>query len=518
MKPKSLKNRLLVTLLLGALCIAIAVGMTAFVLTNQLLHEKAATLLETRCASEATQLNDILSGVEQSVQVASWYCRAELESAAALADPAYQAAYTTHLLEMMTIIAQNTPGVTAYYLRFAPELTVPTAGFFINRAPDSDTFLYTLPTDLSLYAEDDTEHVGWFWQARNAAQPIWMAPYLNRNTGLTIISYVVPVYDGSAFVGVVGMDVDFALLLQTVDGISLYENGYSYLTDAEGNVLSSTGSLRQHIDCIEATAPLVGGMQLVLHAPYLDVIRESFPIVLRSLLVFTILMGLFMLFIVHITNRIFRPLKALTGAVRQMESGNTDVAIAPGGDDEIGLLANAFRQMASQVNHRMNSVSELAYRDSLTGVKSRLAYVGAVARIDQQLPEYTDFGVLVMDANGLKSINDTFGHEAGNAFIRHIAQVVCDVFKHSPVFRFGGDEFVVLLEGRDLADRDALVRQLDESFAANPFPVEGQEIPCIIAREVAVFDAATDHAFSDVFVRADKMMYRHKRRLKGLED
>lgn len=518
MKPKSLKSRLLVTLLLGALCIAIAVGMTAFVLTNQLLHEKAATLLETRCTSEATQLNDLLGGVEQSTEVASWYCRAELESAASLADPVYQAAYTTHLLEMMTIIAQNTPGVTAYYLRFAPELTDPTAGFFINRAPDSDAFLYTPPTDLSLYAEDDTEHVGWFWQARNAGQAGWLDPYLNRNTELTIISYVVPVYEGDVFVGVVGMDVDFSLLQQMVDDVSLYRNGYSYLADAEGRVIGDAPGTRQHHDCIEATAPLVGGMQLVLHAPYLDVIRESYPIVLLSLLVFTVLMALFMLFIVHMTNRIFQPLKELTEAVRQMETGDTNVVFPAAGDDEIGLLTHAFQQMATQVHHRMNSVSELAYRDSLTGVKSRLAYVNAVARIDQQLPEYKDFGVLVMDANGLKNINDTFGHEAGNAFIRHIAQVVCDVFKHSPVFRFGGDEFVVLLEGRDLADRDALVRQLDESFAANPFPVEGQEIPCIIAREVAVFDPATDRAFNDVFVRADKMMYRHKRRLKGLED
>lgn len=518
MKPKSLKSRLLVTLLLGALCIAVAVGMTAFVLTNQLLHEKAATLLETRCTSEAKSLTDLLDGVEQSVKVASWYCRAELDGVDSLTDPAYQAAYTTHLLEMMTIIAQNTPGVTAYYLRFAPELTSPTAGFFINRAADGSTFLYTAPTDLSLYAEDDTEHVGWFWQARNAGKPVWMAPYLNRNTGLTIISYVMPIYEGDVFVGVVGMDVDFALLQQTVDGASLYRNGYSYLTDAEGNVIGDAPGTRQHHDCIEATAPLVSGMQLVLHAPYLDVISESFPIVLRSLLVFIVLMALFMLFIVHMTNRIFRPLKDLTEAVRQMESGDTDVSFPTGGDDEIGLLTHAFQQMAAQVNHRMNSVSELAYRDSLTGVKSRLAYVNAVARIDQQLPDHTDFGVLVMDANGLKNVNDTFGHEAGNAFISHIAHIVCDVFKHSPVFRFGGDEFVVLLEGRDLADRDALVRRLDDSFAENPFPMDGQEIPCVIAREVAVFDPATDRAFSDVFVRADKMMYLHKRRLKGLED
>lgn len=518
MKPRSLKSRLIVTLLLGALCIAVAVGTTAFLLTNQLLHEKAATLLETRCASEATELNDLLVGVEQSAKVASWHCRAELDGADSLADPAYQAAYTTHLLEMMTIIAQNTPGVTAYYLRFAPELTSPTAGFFINRAPDSDAFLYTKPTDLSLYAEDDTEHVGWFWQARNAGQPVWMAPYLNRNTGLTIISYVVPVYEGDVFVGVVGMDVDFATLQQMLDDVSLYRNGYTYLADAEGRMISGAPDSRKHHDCIEASAPLVGGTKLVLHAPYQDVIRESYPIVLLSLLVFTVLMALFMLFIVHMTNRIFRPLKELTEAVRQMEAGDAHVTFPAGGDDEIGLLTHAFQQMAAQVNHRMNSVSELAYRDSLTGVKSRLAYVNAVARIDQQLPEHTDFGVLVMDANGLKNVNDTFGHEAGNAFIRHIAHVVCDVFKHSPVFRFGGDEFVVLLEGRDLADRDALVRQLDDNFAANPFLVDGQQLPCVIAREVAVFDPATDRAFSDVFVRADKMMYQHKRRLKGLAD
>ena len=165
----------------------------------------------------------------------------------------------------------------------------------------------------------------------------------------------------------------------------------------------------------------------------------------------------------------------------------------------------------------IDAVNALApYRDPLTGVKSRVAYTSAVAELERQIPDHCEpFGLVVFDSNDLKHVNDLYGHEAGNAYIRHICRIICEVFKHSPVYRVGGDEFTVLLRNKDLQNHDALFRSLDGAFAAAPFRTADHELPILVARGLAIFDPRTDRAFNDVFDRADKRMYDHKHLMKA---
>lgn len=513
---KSIKGKFLAMALCGVMIIAGAIGMYSYWFTNQMLHEKASMLLETRCTSETTYFNTILGDVQKSVQIMKWYCTERLQSPQSLADPVYEQAYTTRMLEMFTTIAEHTNGTAAYYLRYNPELASPTTGFFITRGTDG-SFVYTPTTDLSQYAPDDAGRVGWYYEPVKAGKPVWLSPYHNLNNDMLMISYVVPLYDNDTLIGVVGMDVDFSFLHDVLDSISIYENGVAYLATDDGSTIHDHLADMDHGQCVEASATLLNGMKLVLHADYQDIVRESLPLLTRNVIILVVLVGLFILFIIHITNRITAPLKKLTAAVQQMESGDTEVKIDCSSNDEIGVLAHAFQQTASQLHSRMTNINNLAFRDSLTGVKNRLAYVNATAEIDQRITAgETEFGIVVMDANNLKHINDQFGHDAGNVYIRHIAQIICDVFAHSPVFRFGGDEFVVVLENRDLANADALLVQLPEAYAAAPFVLPEETVQVVVAQGSAVFDPQTDRCFNDVFIRADKIMYENKKRLKGV--
>ena len=99
MKYRSIKQKFLTALLSGALLIAIAVGLCAFWMTTLLLHEKADALLQTRCEAEAAHFNDLLGDIEKSVEILAWRARTELDSAQALSDAEYQAAYTAQMLE-----------------------------------------------------------------------------------------------------------------------------------------------------------------------------------------------------------------------------------------------------------------------------------------------------------------------------------------------------------------------------------------------------------------------------------
>ena len=122
----------------------------------------------------------------------------------------------------------------------------------------------------------------------------------------------------------------------------------------------------------------------------------------------------------------------------------------------------------------------------------------------------------MIDLNDLKGINDGFGHDKGDAAIRGLAALTCRVFKHSPVFRIGGDEFVVLLKGEELEKRESLtgrfrdeIRKLSENTDLEPWKKHSAACGC------AVFDPEADHDANDVFKRADAAMYEQKAKMKS---
>ena len=81
--------------------------------------------------------------------------------------------------------------------------------------------------------------------------------------------------------------------------------------------------------------------------------------------------------------------------------------------------------------------------------------------------------VAVCDVNSLKAVNDTLGHKAGDEIIRRACSLICNTFKHSPVYRIGGDEFAVILSGRDYERRQELLSEMEEN---EPYPAEYEVI------------------------------------------
>ena len=132
-------------------------------------------------------------------------------------------------------------------------------------------------------------------------------------------------------------------------------------------------------------------------------------------------------------------------------------------------------------------------------------------KLDQQISEdiNPEFAVVVCDINGLKAVNDTQGHRAGDEFIQTACNMICLIFKHSPVFRIGGDEFAVLLKGHDFECRDQLMTELDDTMTRNR--AEGR---VTVAFGISDFNRGVDMRMQDVFERADAKMYTYKRKFK----
>lgn len=179
----------------------------------------------------------------------------------------------------------------------------------------------------------------------------------------------------------------------------------------------------------------------------------------------------------------------------------------------VGIInVDAQVQQEAEYGQRIAQAQARASIDVLTGIRNKRGYQDAADNLNRQIAEHTApaFAVSILDINDLKKVNDSEGHQAGDQLIREACKIVCTTFKHSPVFRIGGDEFAVISQGSDLERLDELVSSI---AVHNEEAARGGGI--VIACGTAVFEEGKDESVDSVFERADRLMYANKSRLKA---
>ena len=170
------------------------------------------------------------------------------------------------------------------------------------------------------------------------------------------------------------------------------------------------------------------------------------------------------------------------------------------------------RQKLEQEMETSRALRSMANTDSLTGVRNKHAYTESEAALNRQIQagELEKLAVVVGDINGLKFVNDTQGHAAGDQLIKDACALICEYFKHGAVFRIGGDEFVVLLQGKGYDTMQETVRDLNRKVEEN---IRKNEV--VVSIGCSVLEPG-DQQLRDVFERADQMMYERKKELKAM--
>ena len=159
----------------------------------------------------------------------------------------------------------------------------------------------------------------------------------------------------------------------------------------------------------------------------------------------------------------------------------------------------------------LNETKLIAYSDPLTGIKNKHAYVEKEEEIDKliSIGKMRDFAVVVFDLNGLKHINDTKGHDAGDVYIIDSCRTIEKYFGKDSLYRFGGDEFVAVLSGEAYKNRSQTLSEF-ERFIDSCLDTD---LP-IISSGMSKYRKGADNTYHAVFYRADKMMYSRKEMLK----
>ena len=120
----------------------------------------------------------------------------------------------------------------------------------------------------------------------------------------------------------------------------------------------------------------------------------------------------------------------------------------------------------------------------------------------------------MMDINYLKTVNDNYGHNNGDKYIRGCCHILCNALKHSPVYRIGGDEFVAVLTGEDYAGRTDRINELRTIFEKT-YANDGAEPWDRYSASLGMSEyTSADESAESVFKRADQAMYEAKNKFK----
>ena len=180
-----------------------------------------------------------------------------------------------------------------------------------------------------------------------------------------------------------------------------------------------------------------------------------------------------------------------------------------------GALISYCRNM--QLTALNTKLSMLMEKDSLTFVKNRTAYDRYVKKLESAMAsgDFEPFAVVCFDLNNLKSVNDELGHEAGDEYIKKFCKLICNTYKHSPVFRIGGDEFVAIAVHDDYLHRFELLKEMRDHMEALRTDPHKRMIDRIsVASGLSDCCEHVGDDYSAIFRRADTRMYENKKVMK----
>jgi diguanylate cyclase (GGDEF)-like protein len=203
--------------------------------------------------------------------------------------------------------------------------------------------------------------------------------------------------------------------------------------------------------------------------------------------------------------------------VEGLAAGADDYLTKPFHDKELLARIGVGRRIISMhrdIEAKSRLLEEAARTDHLTGIANRRAVEEfADKQISGAMRYKFPVSVIVADLNKFKSINDTYGHSAGDEVLRYFAGILKANTRASDVCgRLGGDEFVLLLTHADSKGTSVLVERLQTALATHDFGFDGNEVYASATFGFAGFQANAPRDFAQLLAEADAALYREKTR------
>jgi diguanylate cyclase (GGDEF)-like protein len=180
---------------------------------------------------------------------------------------------------------------------------------------------------------------------------------------------------------------------------------------------------------------------------------------------------------------------------------------------DVGRLIGEISRLrgeVAQLQQRVEQLDQLAHQDPLINLPNRRGFMRELERLVDRAQRYGHrAAMLFVDLDGLKMINDTFGHRAGDGALIQVADLLTKGIRRSDIVaRIGGDEFAVLLESASEDSAHETAARLENLICGCEFEHDGDALPLSVAIGVGMIDG--DDSPDAVMARADEEMYRRK--------
>ena len=444
----------------GSIAVVFVLMASLFLLLQSRM-EKERFVESVRLASDKKtfELDSCFTSIEKSVNEARKYILDSLDEERVLADSDYEKEYMARLSKEMVRLAGFAKGAVALYFRMNVEKFGGSRGIFLEGSTSG--FLSVSPTDLTLYSPTDIEHVGWYYIPVWEGGPVWLPPYENKNINMRMISYVVPIYRNDELLGVVGMDINIAMLKSIIDvlpsegslavligtehNLVYYSHAHFFQTWAEYAVDTSamlsafaaakTSELQKFTWKFEPYYGLMthleNGMSLVLAQPEnaFSHIRTLQKIAL--LISFAAACALAFVFSFFMLKNIIRPLSVITDTSFKLARGELNLEIPYKSKNALGTLADNIRMMTTQMREYIAHISEQTKKErkekelAITENKSKSEFLASMyvsmheidmvndTFVEVHSRSFIDNAISTVSNNPVTHANDTIRHVMG---------------------------------------------------------------------------------------------------------
>lgn len=359
-------------------------------------------------------------------------------------------------------------------------------------------------------ASDEEGNSPWFKRLRTSAEADYATVYQHPDAGkpALFVGAAVKLRDATVDTGngsprlrgYLGITVDLQQFGRAIADARVGEAGYLFATDNEGHILFGNPDLHLPADFIARVSRALADHSeelsmtladtptgvhprrlndnLLLFAAHPDSEMQGLAVQSATVVLFGVL--LIVMFtggglVAVLTRHIVRPVERLRTVAAEIGTGNWEVESGVESDDEIGDLARSVESMARNLKDADDRVRFLAYHDNLTGLPNRAMFREYLTRaLSQAERAEQKLGILFLDIDGFKRINDTLGHQTGDLLLKEVARRLAsrlreeDMVVHGDdktqpedlLARLGGDEFIVLLTSiHDLHGPGAVARR-----------------------------------------------------------
>ena len=564
MKKKSIRTRFIRSYI-GAFMIVFAITASiAYYYVRYSITYHSSQALYFLSSQKVSEMNASFSAVERLVQGISEMVEHVTDVEQLRRNPKKLAAFMGKLAETARELSASIDGVKTFCFSFDPELFGKDGCLYLVN-DGTGTYIVS-QFDLPRWLEENPARTIWYTGPLQAGKSVWLGPYENFNVDYSLHSvlYGMPMFQRGRFLGVVGMEINMSLLRKTIDNLD-YEAGFGFLVGNDGNLIYHkdfpAGLSAEDFDHFKDALALrhfftsafidtgknylyrwngvrhrlilnsmYNGMLLAISVPESELLHLLSQMCWRMSLLFIAVMVLAALLANNMASWIIHPVQLLSDIAGRISRGELTVPVPVSSTDELGTLAESIRRIAVELKEYIDYISMQAYTDGLTGCYNSSAYLKKREILNQRIKEHmAEFTFYLFDVNGLKHMNDTYGHEYGNMLIKDTARILQAVFGKDRIYRVGGDEFVVIVEHALAADRtgegaavpedsieacsdakqvaELYLTRFDERLAAFNKENDRYELELSVSKGAAVFDDRLDKDFKSVFSRADREMY-----------